>query len=178
VALDGQNYELLTLPATQPLLLVDVDGVLSLFGLRSPPSEATIGALVDGVPHLFSRAAAHALSELSRTIQCVWCTGWEEKADEHLPWLLGLPAGWPHIPLARATGPGSSTAGHWKLAAIDAYAGPQRPLAWVDDALDAECHDWAGARSAPTLLVATDPAVGLTAAHAARIAAWAAALSS
>src|SRR5207249_4180072 len=113
--------------------------------------------------------------DLSRTIQCVWCTGWEEKADEHLPWLLGLPAGWPHIPLTRASGPGSSTAGHWKLAAIDAYAGPQRPLAWIDDALDDECHAWASARTGPTLLVATDPAVGLTAAHAAQVQAWAAA---
>jgi hypothetical protein len=62
--------------------------------------------------------------------------------------------------------------GHWKLGAIAEYAG-DRPLAWIDDAFNAACYDWADAREAPTLLVRTDPAVGLVEEHAARLRAWA-----
>ena len=66
---------------------------------------------------------------------------------------------------------------HWKLAAIDAYAGPDRPLAWIDDAHDDSCHAWAGERAGPTLLLATDPSEGLTPPQAAHLRRWAAALS-
>jgi len=66
------------------------------------------------------------------------------------------------------------TRGHWKLAAIDTYAGT-RALAWIDDCLDEACHAWAAARAAPTLLVQTDAAVGITGEHVAELARWGAA---
>jgi hypothetical protein len=62
--------------------------------------------------------------------------------------------------------------GHWKLAAIEAYAGPERPVAWID-AHDEACHAWASRRPGPTLLVATTPAIGVTAGHVAQLLAWA-----
>ncbi len=160
--------------SSRPLLLVDVDGVLSLFGFppESPPSGAM--ALIDGLPHLLSRETAARLNCLAGAYEVAWCTGWEERAGEHLPHLLGLPAGWPHVPLGGAGRPGTSVAGHWKLDAIDAFAGRTRPLAWIDDALDAACDAWAAARPGPTLLVPTHPAVGLTAADAERLRHWAA----
>ena len=37
-----------------------------------------------------------------------------------------------------------------------------RPLAWIDDCLDDSCHSWAESRTAPTLLVPTEPFTGLT----------------
>ena len=159
--------------AGRPLLLVDVDGVLSLFGFppESPPSG--VMALVDGLPHLLSDQTAERLKTLAADYEMAWCTGWEERADEHLPHLLGLPAGWPHVPLHGVGRPGASVAGHWKLDAIDAFAGRTRPLAWIDDALDAACDAWAAARPGPTLLVRTEPAVGLTAADTERLLAWA-----
>jgi hypothetical protein len=98
---------------------------------------------------------------LAPLFEPVWCTGWEERADEHLPYHLGLPAGWPHLPLKAARGPGRGVAGHWKLDAIDAFAGPDRPLAWVDDDLDETCFAWAAARPGPTLLVHVPSPVGL-----------------
>jgi hypothetical protein len=58
--------------------------------------------------------------------------------------------------------------------AIDAYAGPDRPVAWVDDAHDERCRAWAAKRPGPTLLVTTDPAIGLTQEQAAQLEAWAA----
>jgi hypothetical protein len=123
------------------------------------------------MPHWLSSDAGRHLARLDRSFECVWCTGWEERAEEHLPRLLGLPGGWNHLSFRQRSG-----AGHWKLEAIDAYAGPDRPLAWIDDAHDDACRVWAASRPAPTLLVGTDPAVGLTAAHVDALEAWAAAL--
>lgn len=149
------------MPSGKPLLLVDVDGVLSVFGFdtRTPPPGRPV--LIDGVPHLLSAQATQSLKSVIGRFECAWCTGWEERADEHLPWLLDLPRGWPHVPLRAARGPGHGVAGHWKLDAIDSFAGPDRALAWIDDALDPTCLAWAAGRPAPTLLVECDPAVGL-----------------
>jgi hypothetical protein len=154
----------------RPLLLIDVDGVISLFG--TDQTQAVVTRLVDGIPHRLSRRAADALRELAPAFECVWCTGWEERAGEHLPALLDLPRGWPHIAFPDSP----EWAAHWKLRGIEAHAGPDRPLAWVDDAHDAACREWARSRSGPTLLVETDPAVGLTDEHAAQLRRWAAGL--
>ncbi len=183
--------------AQKPLLLVDIDGVLSLFGF--PPHAPPEGSLhfIDGLPHLLSSTAARHLLALVSLFELVWCSGWEEKADEHLPHLLGLPRGLPHLSFERRATPtdgrdhaGSeaeesgadsdgagrnSLRGHWKLAAIDVYAGAC-PLAWIDDCLDDACRAWAASREAPTLLVRTSPEVGLTAREASRLRAWALAL--
>lgn len=144
-----------------PLLLVDVDGVISLFGFDGTAPPRGKPALIDGTPHLLSTEAASCLRAVAPLYEPVWCTGWEERADEHLPFLLDLPRGWPFVALKAARGPGWGVAGHWKLGAIDAFAGPDRPLAWIDDDLDAACAAWAAARRAPTLLVHVDPAEGL-----------------
>lgn len=128
---------------------------------------------MDGSPHLLSSAAAGHLQTLARVFDLVWCTGWEEKANEYLPGALGLPGELPVLSFDRNPGRGHA---HWKLAAIEAYAGPERPLAWVDDALNDACHAWAGARGAPTLLVETEPAVGLADPHVTQLTAWARAL--
>jgi hypothetical protein len=149
-----------------PLLLVDVDGVLSLFA----PGEDCVPALVEGIPHFLSRPAAARLARIADRFECVWCTGWEDRADAHLPNLLGLPSGWPHITFPDRPEDGA----HWKVRAIDAYAAPDRPLAWIDDAHDEDCRDWAAARPGRTLLVTTDPVIGLTEADVERIERWAA----
>jgi len=155
----------------RPLLLVDIDGVISLFGFD--PSQPPPGrlVLVDGIPHLISAAAGDHLRSLSDAYELAWCSGWEEKADEYLRHVLGLPDPCPHLTFG---GSEPSRQGHWKLAAIDRYAGLRRPLAWIDDAHDEACSDWALARSGPMLLVATDPAVGITEGHVTELLQWAA----
>jgi len=127
-----------------------------------------VPALVEGIPHFLSRSAAATLAALAPRFECVWCTGWEDRADAHLPHLVGLPRGWRHLVFSGRPG---DTA-HWKLAAIDAFAGHDRPLAWIDDAHDVRCRDWAAARPGPTLLVTVGPALGLTAAEAERLDRW------
>ena len=166
-------------PGNRPLLLVDIDGVLSLFG---PPARPGTPALtlgdgtwhqVEGIAHLLSSQAAAHLLDLRSDFDLVWCSGWEERANEHLPHLLGLPV-LPTLSFDRNPGKGRA---HWKLAAIDAYAGPDRPLAWIDDALDDACREWAADRRGPTLLVDTASHTGLTGAEAATLRAFAASLT-
>jgi hypothetical protein len=147
----------------KPLLFVDIDGVLSVFGFM--PGQRPDGTWidVDGVLHLISAAASGHLLALADAFDLVWCSGWEDKADEHLVRILQLPARPPFL-----TFPASTGTVHWKLASVEQYAG-DRPMAWIDDGFDASCHAWAGARPAPTLLVPTDPAVGLDEASVARL---------
>lgn len=156
--------------APRPLLLIDVDGVISLFGFDPATPPAGRFQLVDGIAHFLSGTAGQLLLELSDEYELVWCSGWEDRANDYLPFALGLPGPLPLIAFDDFDRP---PAAHWKLAGIDAYAGAERPLAWVDDAHDPRCDDWARARQAPTLLLATDPAVGLTPGHVAQLLAWA-----
>jgi hypothetical protein len=157
-----------------PLLLIDIDGVISLFGFDAAQPPPGRFELVDGIPHFLSAGAAGLIGALQEHFELVWCSGWEEKADEYLPLALGLPTGLRHLNFPPA---GPAPARHWKLAAIDAYAGPHRSLAWIDDQFDDSCHEWAQARLAPTELVVTDPAIGLTAKHTDRLRDWARALA-
>ena len=97
----------------KPLLFVDIVGVISLFGF--PPDRRPPGAWanVDGVVHLLSATARGHLLELSEHFELVWASGWEEKANEHLPVALELPGPLPYLTFAPA-----DTHGHWKLAAL------------------------------------------------------------
>lgn len=153
-----------------PVLFVDIDGVISLWGFDSDARPRGGFHNVDGVMHFLSAGAGNHLLALAERFELVWCSGWEERANEHLPRALALPRELPFLSFDRNPGRGH---GHWKLPAIEAYAGPDRPVAWIDDAHDDACRAWAAARRAPTLLVATTPVTGLTDDHAAQLIAWA-----
>jgi hypothetical protein len=157
----------------KPLLLVDIDGVISLFGFDPARPPAGRFETVDGITHFLSASAGEHLRSVADEFELVWCSGWEEKANEYLPFALSLSGPLPYLRFDRDVG---RTHAHWKLAAIDECAGPRRPLAWIDDAHDEACSEWALAREAPTLLISTEPAVGLTDAHVAQLRAWARAL--
>ena len=155
----------------RPLLLVDVDGVISLFGFDPADPPQGTWQMVDGIAHLLSATAGAHLRRLCGGFELAWCTGWEEKADEYLPHALELTERWPHVSFADAI---PTVEGHWKLAAIDRFAGADRPVAWIDDAHDAHCRTWAANRPGPTLLITTEPARGLTEEHVESLLAWAA----
>jgi hypothetical protein len=152
----------------KPLLFIDIDGVLSLFGFQSDSRPAGVWLNVEGIVHLISATASEHLQRLAEPFDLVWCSGWEEKANEHLLGALVLPTALPFLTFTAQDGAQK----HWKLDAIDDHAG-DRPLAWVDDAHDDSCRAWASSRRAPTLLVTTDPAAGLTAAHVEALEGWA-----
>ena len=158
-----------------PLLLVDVDGVISLFGFdhAAPPTGGRF-VLVDGIAHFLSGTAGAHLRRLEPAFELAWCTGWEEKANEYLPAALGLAGPLAHVEFERD---GRPLRAHWKLGGIDRHVDPSRPLAWIDDAHDEACRSWAAARTAPTLLVTTDPAVGITELEVDRLLDWAGGLT-
>jgi hypothetical protein len=154
----------------RPLLAVDVDGVISLFGFDGPLDQVPGRYhLIDGIAHCISDAAGAELARLAEVYELVWATGWEDRANDQLPLILGLPR---NLPCLRFDGRARFGTAHWKIEALEEYAG-DRPLAWVDDSLDASCRKWAAKREAPTLLVQTEPETGLTTAHTETLLAWA-----
>jgi hypothetical protein len=159
-----------------PILFVDVDGVISLFGF-SPDVGQLPGPLhwIDGVAHCIPTDVGERLVRLASEFELVWATGWEERANEHLPYLLGLP--FAELPTLTFDGQAVFGSAHWKVDAISEYAG-ERAAAWIDDNLNETCHLWAKLRQAPTLLVETEPSVGLTDGHVEQLLGWASRLGS
>jgi HAD domain in Swiss Army Knife RNA repair proteins len=153
----------------RPILFLDVDGVISLFGFPAGGPSPRAFHSIDGIIHCIGERAAGLLARLDQRFELVWATGWEEKANEYLPHILGLPA---ELPVLTFDGRAVFGSAHWKLAAIDEYAG-ERPAAWIDDFVDDECRAWAERRAAPTLIVEAESAVGLTDEHVERLLAWA-----
>jgi hypothetical protein len=162
---------LVTNTTSKPILFVDVDGVISLFGF-APGAGELPGPLhwIDGVAHCIPEDVGARLVTLAERFELVWATGWEERANEHLPYLLKLPFG--DLPSLSFDGRAVFGTAHWKVDAIDEYAG-RRPAAWIDDNLNEECRAWAQRRSAPTLLVETSPSAGLTDEHVSELLRWA-----
>jgi hypothetical protein len=123
-----------------PLLFLDVDGVISLFGFPSNHPPPGTFHWVDGVMHCIDITAG-------------------EKANEYLPHLLNLHVA--ELPVLTFDGRARFGSSHWKIDAIDEYA-RGRAAAWVDDFIDSECEAWAGFRREPTMLVLTESHTGLT----------------
>jgi len=154
---------------SRPILAVDIDGVISLFGYEEPPSlpEAKF-ELVDGMVHCISLLAGERLKRLGEAYELIWASGWEEKANDYLPNILGLP----ELPYLSFDGAARFGSAHWKLGPLEAYSG-DRALAWIDDSLDESCYEWARAREAPTLLVPTESHLGLEDVQVEALIAWA-----
>jgi Swiss Army Knife RNA repair-like protein len=153
----------------RPILALDVDGVISLFGFQEPLADVPGHFhLIDGMAHCIVDGIGERLARLADHYEIVWATGWEDRANDRLPEILGLPG---KLPFLTFDGNARFGSAHWKIAAIDRYGG-QRPLAWVDDCIDETCQAWAVDRPAPTLLVATEPDRGLTDEHVEALLSW------
>jgi hypothetical protein len=158
----------------RPILAVDVDGVISLFGFEEPPPAPHARfELIDGVVHCISLAAGERLRRLGDLYDMVWATGWEEKANDYMPNVLGIP----ELPVLTFQGAARFGSAHWKLAPLERY-GTGRPLAWIDDSLDESCYEWAQEREEPTLLVPTEPELGLEESQTEALISWARGLGS
>lgn len=157
---------------SRPILAVDIDGVISLFGAEEKPDRAfTKLELVDGVPHLISLPCGDRLQRLSEHFELVWASGWEDKANFYLPHILGVP----ELPHVTFDGTVRAGAAHWKVGPLDEY-GRGRAMAWIDDNFDQSCYEWAEQREEPTLLVPTETHLGLEEAHVEALRQWALAL--
>jgi hypothetical protein len=159
----------------QPVLAIDIDGVISLFGFDQSLEPGQAGPdnapgefhLIDGMLHCIALETGPRLNRLSESYELVWASGWEDRANDHLPGILGVP----ELPYLTFDGRAVFGTAHWKLEALEEFAGA-RALAWIDDSLDESCYEWAEERSAPTLLVPTESDVGLTEAHVDALEAW------
>ena len=159
-----------TVEQERPLLALDVDGVISLFGFQRPMTEAPGRFhLIDGMAHCIPEGIGERLARVADHYEIVWATGWEDRANDRLPEILGLPG---ELPFLTFDGNARFGSAHWKLGPLEEHC-RGRALAWLDDNLDESCYEWAERRSEPTLLVPTESPVGLTDAHVEAMEAWA-----
>jgi hypothetical protein len=184
---------------TRPLWLLDVDGVLNAVGppLDDDDDWSTGTAIANERrwPIRWSRSVVAEIRRLHETgiVELAWLTTWGEEANDSLRELLDLPelavAGTrprpgelPAEPLPSAAGThadatGAAAADHetgrwWKLDVVRAQIAsePKRRLVWTDDDLVWEPEVVRGLRAfADCLLIAPDPAVGLTLADVAAV---------
>ncbi|WP_326550504.1 HAD domain-containing protein [Micromonospora sp. NBC_01813] len=141
---------------TRPLLFLDVDGVLNPFDDTICPCGFTEHDLFPG-EELVRINPTHGMwiTELSAVFDLIWATSWNDDANRLLAPLLRIPV----LPVLTMPPPPFDPSA--KVPLIAAHA-QRRPTAWIDDAHTIEARDWAEKRNAPTLLITTDPAIGLT----------------
>lgn len=164
----------------RPWLLLDVDGVLNVFNKsQNQKLYARHAVVVDGLR--FPIKMRHALSdwifELTEHFVPVWCTMWNDAANEYLcpllelPELAVLPCSYREIPRDLGC--------HAKVASIEQYVPQDRALAWVDDEVRQRDKDWAYLRNekTPTTIVKTDERQGLRRDHVDKLIAWAKGIS-
>ena len=161
----------MTIDTHKPILFLDVDGVISVFGFSASQNDFP-GPFhwVDGVAHCIPETIGEHLELLAERFELVWATGWEEKANEYLPFILKL--SFKELPVLTFDGRAVFGSSHWKLEAMEEYAG-SRPAAWIDDNINEECESWAKRREAPTLLVRTKSSTGMTEKHVKELLRWA-----
>jgi hypothetical protein len=150
----------------KPVLAVDVDGVVSLFDFDEPPEEAGF-ELVDGVVHCISFASGALLRELIPHFDLIWASGWEDRTIR-LTELLDLPT----LPYLTFGGTARFGSADWKIGPLQEYAAG-RPLAWIDDSFDPSCDAWARSRKEPTLLIRSEPHLGLQSPQVGALVGWA-----
>jgi hypothetical protein len=141
------------------MLLLDVDGVLNPFAVR--PRAVPAGFVehaIQGYRVLLSARHGEWLTSLADRFELVWATTWESEANIEIGPRIGLPR-LPWIGFGDV-----EREGGWKVPAIDRFA-TGRPLAWIDDDIERTAEAWARNRSAPTLLLRSDPGVGLVRRH-------------
>ncbi len=151
----------------RPLLLLDVDGVLNPYGWRRLPAGYEPHALFAcEQPVAINPDHGVWIAEAARLLDLAWVSSWNDEANRWLAPLLGIPP----LPVVAMPTPPFEAAE--KVPLVAAYAG-ERPTAWIDDLHGPEATAWADDRIAPTLLVSTDPAVGLTRPVIDRVLGWA-----
>ena len=104
------------------------------------------------------------MRELESAANFVWASNWGDESNALVKWFFLESLHYPHIPLNMAT----EHSGTWKLPSISDWVrndvAPAEKVVWVDDELDEDAFVWAQQRG-NTLLLKTDPAVGLTREH-------------
>lgn len=110
----------------------------------------------DAEPVRVSEDHGKWLLRLSAHYELVWASAWGSNANRVLAPMLGLPT-LRVVPMPEPPFPPAM-----KAPAIAAFV-QERRAAWLDDMLTAEAYQWAADRDqGATLLIAVDPAIGMT----------------
>lgn len=151
----------------RPILLLDVDGVLNVYGVDECPAGFAEFELFpeDEEPVRLCLAHGEWIRQLGERFEVVWASGWGAHAPRLLGPILGVDdfsfVPMPEIPFDPAE----------KVPAIAAVVG-DRPAAWLDDIVTPEARAWARDRAVPTLLVEVDYRTGLERHHVDEVISW------
>lgn len=165
----------------RPLLLIDVDGVLNVLSRHPKPriyNEHVVTIGTYDFPIRFRKELSDWIFTLVEHYVPVWCTMWDDEANEHLAPLLGLPD-FPVIPCnesgTRLALGGPVSPLHHKVPSIEEHVG-NRAFAWVDDEIGRHDEAWGARRTvevAPTYLLRIDQRMGLLEHHVNKLVTWA-----
>jgi hypothetical protein len=169
--------------SVRPILAVDVDGVLNAMSRGAPPEGWRDGRALGFRIRYNPGHGAKLLAVAEETgAELVWCTTWEELANEHIAPLVGLPE-LPWVPMepgrdavvsaspdsGQRAGTHYHSLGDTKAAAMCAYAS-DRPFCWLDDEPDAE--DALSSHPVPHLVIQVPERTGLQDEHLERARTW------
>jgi hypothetical protein len=157
----------------QPLVLLDVDGVLNP-RRRSSLRFRRYDVVTAGESHRILLDPRHGakLVALARDTgaELVWATAWGQHANNEISSRIGLP----HLPVITVAGDLVSGAGeHFKSRPVAGYV-RHRPFVWFDDELTSADQDYLSAHPGvgAFLLIDVDPRTGLTDRHLAQARDW------
>jgi hypothetical protein len=157
----------------RPLLLVDVEGVLTPL-VAARPDLTYQEHNIHGDQLWLTRQHGAWLTELAAVFEPMWATTWEHDANRFIAPAVGLADPLPVIEFRHGRMPSDATDGIWKRPDVE-RATHGRALAWFDDDFGPSDLAWAAQRTAagtPTLLLACDPLIGLTRQHVDAALAW------
>lgn len=160
----------------RPWLLLDIDGVINIWNQSQNVRLYERHRVLVGetsYPIKIRRDMKDWLFELTEDFIPVWCTMWNDEANEYMAPLLELP----HlavIPCSYQDAPESIY--HVKVHSIRTHVPKGRAIAWVDDEIGSSDFSWASRRDrlhGPTKLIKTDERVGLLRHHVEKLSGWA-----
>lgn len=151
----------------RPVLLIDIDGVLNVYGVEDCPEGYAEFELFpdDDEPARLCPTHGEWLRELGEQFDLAWASAWGCDAHRVIGPILGL-NDFPFVPMPDSPFPPAD-----KVPAIATFVG-ERPAAWLDDIMTPEAQAWARDRQASTILVEVDHRTGLERRHVNDLLAW------
>lgn len=138
--------------AKKPVLLLDVDGVLNIFGEAYAAREVRLDDGHAFYPSPFTRPF---MRQAWREFDVIWCTAWRASANAIARWANLGRRPWIEIPQ-------SAFDGDWKLAGVVRRLGrTTRRLVWLEDGISEEAYGWIS-EDHRRIYAGTDPREGVT----------------